>query len=127
MLRHALMRACARWLHASSPPAAPAHCSRAHRWLPPLLPHADAQRLDLNACLTYPCNTQGIGQVTCTDMIGGPNSTLGRSCTCAPGREYVEARGCVGEHGAPSPLVHVAGCWVVALLPSSALSHQAVS
>jgi hypothetical protein len=38
-----------------------------------------------------------ITNVMPSDVKGGPNSTLGRTCTCATGRFYTEERGCQGK------------------------------
>ncbi|EGD73178.1 notch [Salpingoeca rosetta] len=46
--------------------------------------YANATCQDINACAWFPCGDNSI----CTDLPApAPNSTLGRTCTCAPGFE----------------------------------------
>lgn len=46
--------------------------------------------VDIDACAGFPCS----GTASCQDIIGGANSTTGRTCTCNTGFEYVEGTGC---------------------------------
>jgi hypothetical protein len=55
----------------------------------------------INACIDFPCKSNGArGNATCHDIVGGPNSALGRTCNCTT-RNAVYANdtsGCVGAH-----------------------------
>lgn len=61
----------------------------------PVLAHAD-----VDACEAYPCKQTGLVQATCTDLSDAPNSTFGRTCSCAEGYYYShdDPGGCLGKH-----------------------------
>jgi hypothetical protein len=60
--------------------------------------HDGPTSADLDACEYHPCKSQDSSDVSCTDIIGGQDSVLGRNCSCAnPGLEYVESVGCRGR------------------------------
>ena len=51
---------------------------------------------DIDACQAFPCQ-QSDPPATCTDLLGAPNTTAGRTCSAPDGYYYDEASGSVGE------------------------------